>query len=661
MKNFVKPAIALLLLPCAVWAQDPGFGTEPGFGVGDSQSAAGSSAAVDLGYVAENDLRIFQVEITFDDTVLTPQTTTDPIFGELVNGCFANVDFSATGDNWDEQLSSCGLTSSNTITLTVASGSSPSAPALDTITPFGSITFDIASGIDPGQVFPLEVTVVQAIRSGENMQNLSLLTTNDGSVSTAVPDGQSFYSSNPSVNSTVDLGSAVVGSAATAVDIVVRNLQDDMMNSFDITDATGTNGGATIVGTVPGGTATIPADGGNTTVNVSFECTPTARGEQTGTLAIANNSNNEGPSASYDYSCSGLSPNVAITPPPELTGSTADPSGPTANITVTNPQDNFTSTAEGVTATAASGDAEITVTGGPTNIDPDGSFDFEVACNNAAEGDFSRDFDITWTDPVGTGSATINVQCSITDVAPGYTSDPAANTAGTEIDFTQVAFGSSATQTIAIGNEDSSGTGAQAELQITGAVLSDNTNYSIVPASPSFTLDPGDSNGTESIDVTCTPSGVGDIPAATLTVQSNDGDQVYDLACEGDGQLLSATPSGGLNLGSVPPGTTTNEGTITFTNNGISGDITVDNCSFSGDTDVFTSTPGEADFGFVLQQCYGWGCRHAGLHRLLRRPPAGHPDHEPLGSGRDEPDGAAGCRFRRPPHDGLNESLSFSH
>jgi len=579
---------------CLVCISGLAFGQ---FVVTDEIGASGSQVDTTLIFEAQNNVSQFTVDLMYDPALVTPELDDPGAALPTVSNCLESVDFGGT--NWSTDATGCNRSSEGNIRLTVASSFNPVNP-LDTqnaggMPPgiFGRISWNVAGGIAPGTVIPVTVEI-DTVSTGDGSTAMpgtaADLDTFDGSITIEVPAGESFYSSTPAVGDTVMFGSAVVGDPAGDQIISVSNLQNDGTSDFDISDATGTNGGATITGTVPGGMATVPADGGTTEIDVTFACTPTARGDQTGTLAIANDSDNQRPSAGYQYACAGLSPNVAVTGPSELTGSTADPSGPTANITVTNEQDGFTSTAEDVTATAAGGDAQITVTGGPTDIAPDGSFDFEVACSNAAEGDFSRDVDITWTDPVGSGSATVTVQCSITDVAPGYTSDPAP---GSTIDFGDVPFDSSATETIEIGNADSVGSGADAELEITGAVLSNSTNYSFEPDPFTATLAAGAPTGTESINVTCEPGGVGIIPAATLTVQTNDGDQVYDLACEGAGDEFTFTPPIGdtLNLGTVAPGQTTSAQSISMTNNLIpseGSDVSFGCTVVGGDTDVIS-------------------------------------------------------------------------
>ena len=131
------------------------------------------------------------------------------------------------------------------------------------------------------------------------------------------------------------------------------------------------------------------------------------------------------------------------------------------------------------------------------------------------------------------------------------------------------------------------------------AVFTVTVNQSTFPANGTF-------DSTEDIEVTCRPEGVG-VVNGTMTVDTNDPNQPaggfeYPLSCEGTGEVLTSSPAAGgtLNLGTVPPGTQTNPGTITFTNNGIAGngDVTVD-CGVTDNSpsgDVFTFTPDAISF-----------------------------------------------------------------
>ncbi|MEX2499951.1 MAG: IPTL-CTERM sorting domain-containing protein [Wenzhouxiangellaceae bacterium] len=472
-------------------------------------------------------------------------------------------------------------------------------------TEFGTLPIGLTDLTDPnlnsmGDTSGTEIT----IQPGTNFNG------DGGSLEVSCPANESCYSSTPAIGANVDFGSAVVGQTTANQIISVSNLQDDTTTSFDITGASGTNGGATISGTVPGGTATVPADGGATEVDVTFDCTPTARGNQTGTLAIENDSDSAGPSAGYDYTCAGESPNVQVPAGPVSLSGTLAGADPSDTITVANPQDGFTSTANNLTATAGAGDTEITVSGGPTNLAAGASFDFTVSCDSSAEGNFSRTIDFSWDDPAGPGTDSITVNCTVSDTAPIYESDPVP---GTPIALSAPFGTQSAPDGLDVRNANPNP--AADDLIINSATADDpvftvTVNQTTFPANGSF-------DGDDEIVVTCTPEGVGTVNG-TLTVETNDPNEpgagfTYPLSCEGTGETLSTNPDDGgtLNLGTVPPDTTTGEGFINFTNNGIAGNGSVDvSCSVTDTDGVFTFNPdpiqftiAEGDTGSAGFQC----------------------------------------------------------
>jgi len=274
----------------------------------------------------------------------------------------------------------------------------------------------------------------------------------------------------------------------------------------------------------------------------------------------------------YDYICVGQAPNVQVAPTTvDLNGSIGGPP-PTAQFTVSNPDNGTASDAQNVQLSEA-GDAEISITDGLTDnvIAVDESDAVEVSCETGTDDTFSKTITVSWDDPEtgGTANQEVTVNCEIANVAPGFTSDPGVPG---PLAFGQIVNGeTSAVQTIAIGNEDSVGMGAGAQLEITGATLSDSVNYSFSPDPFTATLEDEASNGTASIDVFCNPQSIGDFSGETLTIQTNDGDQAFDLTCEGTSNAgLVVTPNvidGTFNLGSVPPGSTASN-SITFSNSG---------------------------------------------------------------------------------------------
>ena len=452
-------------------------------------------------------------------------------------------------------------------------------------TTFGPITFTIDAGAVPGSTFDVVFDDTDLVGAATS-----------GTVTVEAPAGQGFYTSSPAPGGTLAFQPAVIGQAATPDEVVtVSNASPD--TPFDVT---GVNTSAPL--TNADAFPITVASGGNE--DVTFGCTPTARGIQNGTFEIVHDS--AGGAASpveYNFECTGLSPNVQVPAGPiALAGLTVDPD-PTANITVTNPQDNFTSDANNVTATEGVGDAEITVTtGGPTNIAPDGSFDFVVSCDSTAAGSFSRTIDITWDEPAvprgGGGSASVQVNCDITDAVPSFASAPAApgplNFGTVTNGVTSPALGIDVTN-------DGVGPSPDSDLTIASAVASDpQYSVNLINTGPFIVGDPADGNN--DIEVTCTPDpGTnGPLPAATLTVTHNGDDSptLFDLECAGepDGAFASTpAPGGVLNLGVVPPNATTPEGSIDFSNTGMADQIDV-SCTFDDPDNVFDFSPDPLDF-----------------------------------------------------------------
>ena len=542
--------------------------------------------STDLGFVAQNSIAQFTVDISFDNTSLTPALDNPGDPAPDVSGCV-----STPGANWEAAATACRLINPNTIRVVVASGFAANVP-LDTADPFGSITWTVAGSAEPGDSFPLTTEIDTVIAGGVQLPD-SDLDVDEGSATVEVPAGESFYSSNPAIGANIIFGSGVVGSSAGVQAIAVQNLQDDGSSDFEITAAGGTSAGATIAVPSPTFPQTIPANGGVTTQNINFECTPTARGPQSGTLTITNDSDNAGPEADYTFDCTGLSPNVNVPAGPvAISGLTVDTNPLTGTFDVTNPDDGFTSDAMNVTASAA-GDPEISVApAGPLMIATDGSQPFTVSCDNANDGNFTSTITIEWDDPVSGGSAsdTVDATCDVTNAVASFDSNP---TAPGPLAFGTVTNGvTSSPIGIDVGN-DGIGPAPDSDLTISSVVSSDPSvfTFNVINFGP-FPV--GAPDGSDDIEVTCTPNAVGAI-SGTITVNHNGDDDptVFDATCTGesDGTFASTPAAGGtLDLGIVTPGDTTPEGFIDFTNNGAVDDIEV-SCTVDDPDDVFTFTP----------------------------------------------------------------------
>lgn len=540
---------------------------------GGSGSVA-SSVDVTYDYAAldADDVGGFQFELLYDPAVLTPNDLTR---------CFDN----APGTHQSGSCTEPNGADTGVVRVIAADLAFP----IDEVTPFniavmGSIGFSIDQ--------PGTHDVIFANPVARSVTNAVVPITGSDTTITGVITGAAGFASSPAPGSSIALGPSDVGSASALSPqlITVSEIGDQTLNVTALT-FTGANASAFSTTTAPFMIADAGAD-----VDVDVNCTPDARGDLFATLELTNNSINE-PNPQYDLNCMGLSPNVQVPAGPVAMSSTVAGADATANITVTNPQDGFTSTANGVTATAGAGDAQITVTtGGPTNIAPDGSFNFVVSCDSSAEGNFSRTIDFAWTDPVGTGSDSIQVDCTVSDTAPIYNSDPVP---GTALALVTAANTQSAPDGLDINNANTNP--AADALTISSATASDPV-FTVNVITSSFPANAGP-DGTDDIEVTCTPPGVGTING-TLTVQTNDPNQPgggfsYPLSCEGTGDALTTNPDNGgtLNLGTVPPGTPTGEGLISFTNNLISGggSVSVD-CSVTDTAGVFTYTPDPVSF-----------------------------------------------------------------
>ena len=511
---------------------------------------------------------------------------------------FSNVDVTACLDDADTNFNSCVVSGNGdavgvgTDAVRVGLLNNPAANVCPDGTPsqgaVGTVSFTIDNAAAP-QVVPL--VIADEVIDGGFATNFV-----DGSITIQAPAGQGFYTSVPVPGDTITFNPAVIGSPATPDQVVqVGNASPD--TPFDVT---GVNTSAPL--TNADAFPITVASGGNE--DVTFGCTPTARGLQNGTFEITHDSASGAASpVEYNFECTGLSPNVQVPAGPiALAGLTVDPD-PTANITVTNPQDNFTSDANNVAATEGAGDAEITVTtGGPTNIAPDGSFDFVVSCDSTAAGSFSRTIEITWDEPAvprgNGGFASVQVNCDITDAVPSFASAPAApgplNFGTVTNGVTSPALGIDVTN-------DGVGPSPDSDLTIASVSTSDPQYVAtLINSGPFIVGDPAD--GVDDIEVTCTPDpGTnGPLAPATLTVNHNGDDDptIFNLECAGepDGAFASTpAPGGVLNLGVVPPNTTTPEGSIDFSNTGMADQIDV-SCTFDDPDNVFDFSPDPLDF-----------------------------------------------------------------
>ncbi len=162
MINFKRMA----LLAYTVGAMMASVANAQSFTVSSEDAVVGdSSVTVDWSWVAGASVTGFGVDIVFDDSLLTPQTTSAG-GADTVDGCLANV---PTGVN----LQSCNLINSTTIRLSLTVlGTTPIA----SLSPGGTITFDIDGGAAAGDSSTLDASLASVVPTGTSV------TVNDGGV-----------------------------------------------------------------------------------------------------------------------------------------------------------------------------------------------------------------------------------------------------------------------------------------------------------------------------------------------------------------------------------------------------------------------------------------------------------------------------------------------
>ena len=570
----LKKTLSTAIVGVSLLASASAFG-DIEINIGSASGAVGGTVTVTFDYSAldSDDVGGFQFDMLYDPAALTPTDITT---------CGANKPASHNESCTEPD----GAGNGNVRTLIA-----DFTPPVEEIQPFniasfGSITFQIDQ--------PGTHTLTFSNGVGSDLVGGDVpITGTDGSITGSIT-GAAGFASTPAPDATIDLGSAVVGSASdgSPENITVSEIGDQTLDVTALT-FTGPNASAFSTTTAP---FTI-ADGG-ADVDVDASCTPDARGDLTGTLELTNNSVND-PNPQYTLNCTGLAPNVNVPAGPvAISGLTVDPNPLTATFDVTNLEDGFTSDAMNVTA-AAAGDAEISVApAGPVMIPTDGMQTFTVSCDNANDGSFASTITIEWNDPVsgGTASDTIDATCDVSNAVASFGSEPAAPG---PLAFGTVTNGTtSAPQGIDVFN-DGVGPSPASDLTITSVATDDDQfDATLVNAGPFVVGDGAD--GSDDVEVTCTPDAGAGALTGTLTVE-HDGDDsptLFDLTCQGesDGTFGSTPAAGGtLNLGVVPPDNTTPEGFIDFTNNGSADDITVD-CTVTDDAGAFTFNPDPINF-----------------------------------------------------------------
>ena len=485
--------------------------------------------------------------------------------------------------------------SGNQVNVIRGSGTPPTAIGDGSI---GSIELSIA-GDAPIGTFPIQI-------QSENYFDLNgdnITPSPSGSAAGSIIVEGPSLTFNPAGDNTntLDTGSAPVGTPTTmdTVTVTESGTDDVVLQSCGFS--------AAVLGDFPGDfsvTYTGPNAGGGNGLPATFtggsdasgtltpECIPSGAGTRSATMTCSVEDGVGGSlgNRAWPLTCAGLAPNVQLPANITVNGTVAD-ADPTGTLTVTNPDDGFTSTATNVAATEGAGDARVTLTtsGGPFGISPDGSLDFDVSCDSsAADPSFTRTIEFSWDNPdsAGPNSGSVDVQCVISDTAPDYNSDPAPGVGilSMTADFGQTSGG----QGIDVNNGNPNTEAADLTISATA----DNAVFDVSFFAGPYA--PGAAAVTDAIEVTCTPEGVGTV-TGTLTVETDDpnepmGGFKYDLECVGTGDLLTTSPANGtLGLPAVPPQNQTS-GEFGVTNNSLDDTLNI-SCTIDDPEGIFTFDP----------------------------------------------------------------------
>ena len=453
------------------------------------------------------------------------------------------------------------------------------------------VEFTIPNDAQPGTVFDLTLDdAVFFAPDGTNVSGAS--TVNIGSVTVECPTGESCFGSSPAPGGTLDLGTEVVGTAATPnTFLTVSNSSSD--TTFDVTNF---DGPARLSFADTTGGITVPTNGSVDFDNMDQDavtCTPSTRGNNDGSFTLEHNANNGAASpVSYDLTCTGLAPNVEVPASVAISGLVPPAATPSSVLTVTNndPGDNATSTANDVSVSITTDPDDVfsVVDGGPFDIPANEDQDFVIQCDNSTTTNSTGQATVSYFDPEAGAntSTTVDLSCVISDTAPVYNSDPVP---GSTLTMTSDFGVESPAEGIDVNNAN---TNPDADDLTISSATADNAVFDVSFFAGPY--EPGAVAVTDAIEVTCTPEGVGTV-VGTLTVETNDPNEPasgfeYDLECVGTGDRLTSTPAfgGTLSLGSVPPGTQAGPGTIEFSNNLLEGGIELD-CTKENDPEgIFT-------------------------------------------------------------------------
>lgn len=486
--SLLVAALGMLCLSPSLFAQT--------MTVSDETAATGaSSVVVDWNYTGGGGVEGYSIDITFDDTLLTPQTT-----GTDVDGCLSGT---------DADLESCQQTAANTIRITLTNLGGPELPDQS-----GTMTFDIAGGAIAGDMSGLALSVASTTPPA------TPITLNDGSVE--IVDVSAILNVQPA---NINFPATENGTSSAAQAITISNDGTDGIDLevSNVALATGTHFSASANSC--GATPFTLSDGQSCTYDAVFS--PTAIGNFNDTVTVTSDAGqvtNDTVALSGEGTA-GPAANLAISPTSHDFGDVLTGESSTQAFTVTNNGDSG-SEASIDTITPPAGDFSVTggtCSAGSTTLSDGASCTIVLEFAPAADGAQSGDLVVDGTDTVNTTSQQASAAIQGTGVTQAqFSSDPAPGA----VNLGVVPIGGTLNQTVTITND------GNANLDVSCGSLNDPDGV--------FTLNPDPANFTgiapdasEQFEVSCTVPDQSTY-TASLSCTSNDPDNAsfsYDFSC----------------------------------------------------------------------------------------------------------------------------------
>lgn len=527
-KSFIrlKTALTGLLATAFLLAGGAAFG-QAEITVGTGSGPAGGTAVTSVDWVEGNNVSELQIEILYDDSVLTPQN--DGGSPANVNGCLSGL----SSPHSDSAFTSCVIASAGRVVLTIHSNFTLN---LLNTTNVGTITWDIAGGATVPSTETLTANELDVtLTDGTNPTPGTTFTANDGQVD--VVDLTAVLNVQPA---NINFPATENGTSSAAQSFTISNDGTDGidMQVSGVSLATGTHFSIS-ANTCPATPFTL-SDGESCTYDAVFS--PTAIGNFNDTVTVTSDAGSvtNDTVALSGEGTAGPAANLVINPASYdfgdvLTGETAS-----QTFTVSNNGESG-SEASIDTITAPAGD--FTVTGGTCNagsttLSDGASCTIDLEFAPAADGAQSGNLTVDGTDTINSSSVQASAAVDGNGVTEArFSSTPAPGAVNMGI----APVGGSLNLSVVITNQ------GNANLDVTCGSLTDPDGV--------FTLNPDPANfsgiapdGTAQFDVSC------DVPeqntySASLSCTSNDPDNAsftYDFTCSARPVVVSTMQPWGL-------------------------------------------------------------------------------------------------------------------